>query len=579
MRHLWFALPVLALACSGDDEPSATTNGGPSTEDTGEGPTTPVLPTLTDTSPVDTGAPPIDLDRYDPEHLTVVEVSLLEDDWDALTQQTRRYIDILLGPDCFSGPPADIFTWFPGDVVVDGESVAEVGLRKKGFIGSMSSTRPSLKVDSDRFVPDQEFIDDTEHFTFNNNNQDVSRIHSCLAYTYFAAAGVPAPRCGLATMRVNDSDLGVYTNVEPIKNAFLRRMFGSDEGELYEGTVTDFAEGLLVTADIKTDGADLAPLQALSDALELGDDVLMAELDPLIDLDGFVRMWVADGLISHWDGYASGRNNFYVYHDPSDSKLRFIVWGADAVFEDPNRDLLFTNGVLAARLWDHPEGQALFQAELQRQLDDVWGEDWLNAEVDRMEALIEPHLLEPAATGLGIDTVRAFVDERHAVAQAFLDGAPPERPFVPPAPIECVDPVGEVAVTFDTEWDTLESDMLAFDGTLEGETYGETFFDSYVGAGAGEDGYGTRLLVVWGANPTFTSFDQVVLLLPEDLEPGTYPVDITGIFGLVIEADPVGERTSLIGGSVTFDAIDDQPGGRVAGTIDGILIPDVFGVL
>ena len=34
--------------------------------------------------------------------------------------------------------------------------------------------------------------------------------------------------------------VGVYSHIEPIKTGFLKRAFGNTDGDLYEGTLTDF---------------------------------------------------------------------------------------------------------------------------------------------------------------------------------------------------------------------------------------------------------------------------------------------------------------------------------------------------
>ena len=52
-----------------------------------------------------------------------------------------------------------------------------------------------------------------DEITLNNDRQDPSHSHQCLAYGAFAAAGVPASRCGLAHVVVNGEDLGTYTPI------------------------------------------------------------------------------------------------------------------------------------------------------------------------------------------------------------------------------------------------------------------------------------------------------------------------------------------------------------------------------
>ena len=535
-------------------------------------------------SPLDSDEPEVPYDysgRYDPDHITMVEGMLEVNDWSDLRFETNLFLDLLMGPDCFEEPVGRDFSWFPGDVLIDGESLSEVGFRKKGLLGSMSTTRPSLKVDSDRFVSGQDFDDGTEHFTLNNNNQDMSRVHSCMAYAVFQAAGVPAPHCAFATVEINGEDLGVYSNVQPIKKAFLRENFGSDDGDLYEGTISDFSDEWLVTFDIKTDTSTLAPLEELVDALELPDEELIAGLEAILDLDGFISFWAVENLIGHWDGYAQGGNNFYVYHDSGDGLLHFIPWGADAVFDGEEIEPLLTGSILSMRLWNNPEGRARYLTEAQRVLDVVWDEASLLAEVDRMEALIQPYLLEPEWTSDNIDVVRDFIDGRRVAAQGLID-SPPDRPIYD-KPKECLEPVGSLTASFDTEWDTLEDDAAIFNfpGTLDGTLYGEAMANAYVGsqAGVGEDGQ--RYILNLAVDEDFQILTYAGLIIPPDLQPGSHAVDVVAILGFVFTldlSDPNAQPSEfvLMGGELVLDEMSYTPGGAISGEMDVQLVPNIF---
>ena len=63
---------------------------------------------------------------------------------------TSTTSDILGGEECLAEPFADIFSWFPATVTVDGIAYGEAGVRKKGFFGSLSSDKPSLKLRFDK---------------------------------------------------------------------------------------------------------------------------------------------------------------------------------------------------------------------------------------------------------------------------------------------------------------------------------------------------------------------------------------------------------------------------------------------
>ena len=76
---------------------------------------------------------------------------------------------------------------------MDGDTYADVGVRKKGFIGSQSDTRPSLKLRFDKYVDGQALGGVMERMTLNNGIQDPSMVNTCLAHQIFALAGTPTP--------------------------------------------------------------------------------------------------------------------------------------------------------------------------------------------------------------------------------------------------------------------------------------------------------------------------------------------------------------------------------------------------
>jgi len=327
-------------------------------------------------------------------------------------------------------------------VTIDGTTVHDAGVRKKGFQGSLTTARPSLKIDFTEFVPGQQY-QGMDRLTLNNNRQDTSRIHTCLAYRVMRAAGVPAPRCNFAHVTVNGQDLGIYSNVESIKSAFLVRNFGNAAGNVYEGTISDLRAGHFGTFEIKN-GGDRNDLLALAHLLEGTDAEILAEIDQHMDVDAFLTYWAMEGLIGHWDGYNQGNNNFWVYNDPS-TRLRFIPWGADDTFGGlfsfagqslPVSPAVFLNSQLAVRLYGIP---SLRQQYLDRliQLRNTHfpqgGDPALVAVVDQMELLTN----DPADPGsdpvttAAIAAVRQWVQDRydHVEAEIGPNGTNP-----PPAP-------------------------------------------------------------------------------------------------------------------------------------------------
>ena len=363
-----------------------------------------------------------------------VSITLPDDDWKALRAQSRD-----MGQ-AFRGNTESPFTWFRGDVTIDGVAIGSVGIRKKGFLGSLDSSAPSLLVDFNRYV-DQSPVDGLGRLTLNNNKQDKSLVSQALAYGVFRAAGLAAPRVGFAEVTVNGENLGLYSDVEPVRRPFLARAFGSAAGTLWEGTVCDIVPESADRLDVEirgpgADGERLAALGAM-----LADE---APLDPeqvgaLVDVDAFLRFWAVESLLNLWDGYSANQNNYFVYADPSDGLLRFVPWGADAALGPAMGGgpfagrtapaAVLAQAALPNRLYFTPGFADRYRATLESVMADVWREDDLLAEIDRLEKLLGPRLGPrqkdaPAA----MERIREFVRKRRGEIDTAFAAWPAEAP-------------------------------------------------------------------------------------------------------------------------------------------------------
>ena len=238
------------------------------------------------------GIDPTDGVSFDSNHTVCIKVTMDPHDFDMLTKETRfdgagnGFEQIW--SDC-SQPWPSAYNWYRADIEIDGVSLSEVGIRKKGFVGSQFSPAPALKIKTDKYVKDL-FLGDTERITLNNNGGIIPRMATCLTYEVFAAAGYPVPRCNMANVIVNGQPKGPYVHVEAIKKRFLRRAFGDDTGSLYEGTHTDFVEAWLPRWELKTSDTDTsyAPLVGVAQALQKPDDELVDTLSSVLNIDRYI---------------------------------------------------------------------------------------------------------------------------------------------------------------------------------------------------------------------------------------------------------------------------------------------------
>jgi hypothetical protein len=525
---------------------------------------------------------------FDPDRVIDVSITIPQADWDALRVQARS-VTALFG-NCLMAPFEDPFTYFRGDVTIDGHVLPDVGVRKKGFLGSLDAERPSLKLKFDEYVDGQRLLG-LKGFTLNNAKQDPSLVRTCLSYRIFTDAGIPASRCNFARVRVNGNDLGVYVHVEGGNKDFLRLHYDDPEGNLYEGTLSDFRDGWTATFELKTNEAanDRTDLDPVIAALEGPDAQLLASLEPVLDVDQFVAFWATEILITHWDGYASNANNFFVYHDPTSDKLQFIPWGADMTFNldgSPFGGATTTSvqaqSLLARRLYLLPATRDLYVTKLRGLLDNVWDETALIAEVDRMAALIGPQ-----ADAASLEQVRDVIRGRRAAIESELAGGPP--PWTAPlreAP--CFVPIGDLQGTFSTTWGTIGAPdpFAAGTGTMTGTLDGSPLTTTtLIGSTSGYDTNAeppppAQVAVI--AQHTDGTFYLTVF----QIDPAMYgpdrdlPIDWTIVFGVVYHFTPMTGAFELVGlfsdGTVHMDMASTTDGAPVTGTFTGTVIRSPF---
>lgn len=582
-KSAYLVLVLFAAACGSSDEPG----GGPGAD------AAPPPPPSPDAGP----APDPTVAIFAPDHIVDVAIELAPADWEALRTQTRSIFDVL-GSTCLSDPPPSPFTWFAASVTIDGQAADMIAVRKKGFFGSLSETKPSLKVKLDEFVPGQALWG-VEDLTLNNAISDPAYLKQCLGYQLFAAAGVPAPRCNFARVSVNGQPLGLYVHVEAIKKAFLARHFADDGGNLYEGALSDFRPGWVETFQKKTNETDpdRSDLEGLVPLMDLPDGQLLPALETELDLDAFVTFWAMELLVAHADGYARNTNNFYLYHDPSTGLAHFIPWGIDAILvefgalpweSEPPPVAIWAEGVLARRLYLNPDGRARYVARVRELLDSVWLEDEILAEIDRMEALITPEipLAERAGFAGAVDGVRGFVLSQRGRITAALDGGPEpwSQPLRDPW---CVDPIGTTSATFATTFGTLEAPdpFAAGTGSFAVDYLGMTLPIGQVGSTAGIDpdsGLPAVRVFAW-TSATELLVAHVAIDADLFVSGGVAELDWVAASGYLVKlvfapgVDPQVVVMGLLGdGLIQLSQAGLAPGTPVVGSFDSVVYENIF---
>ena len=405
-----------------------------------------------------------DLFRID--HLMRIDVKMLPSDWEKLRKESDRNngsMSRIFGGGASGGKR---FNLYKADISIDGKIIKNVGIRTKGFIGSLNPERPSLKVKFNEYVK-QSPIEGLDRLTLNNNVQDVSLASQYLTYKLFNKAGIPAPRVSHCKVTVNDEYLGVYSHVESVRSPFIKRHYQKYSGEMYEGTISDFYPIAVQNIEAKNSYTEKNRTQALklADILETKEGFDLDEAKKYINLEQFVRFWAMESLLGFWDGYTNNQNNYYAYSNPNDQKrFHFIPWGADGAFtkdrgpfsrfgRDQNQPKsVYSQSMLANRLFQTDEAKALYKVTMIDILKNVWSENEIISDIKRIQAFAQDHLHNRQnRLDEGVDKLITFVETRRSDIEPELNEWPVRVQGGPRIPRHSVK-VGELVGNFNTKW-------------------------------------------------------------------------------------------------------------------------------
>ena len=246
-------------------------------------------------------------------------------------------------------------------VVIDGEEFYQVGLRAKGN-NSLSLTeeyglsRYSLKLKFDHYV-DGGSYHGLDKFSLDASFQDNSYLKTYLVYDMMEYMGVPAPLRSFVWVTVNGSPWGLFLAIEEPEEAFARRNFGADHGQLYKPDYTSLnAENADVALRYVGDGPERYPnifenakfdvggadqtrlIQALK-TLASGEN-----LETAVNVDEVLRYFVVQVFVMNWDSYLGHTgHNYFLYEE--DGVLSILPWDYNLAFgtyalgmTDPIRD-------------------------------------------------------------------------------------------------------------------------------------------------------------------------------------------------------------------------------------------------
>ena len=303
-------------------------------------------------------------------------------------------------------------TYYPADITWGGNTVRNVGIRSRG-LGSRHPLKPGLRVDFDRYSSGQRFLG-LKSVVLDNLTQDPSMMKEVVAMELFARMGLAAPRETFVRLYVNNTLVGLYGLVEAVDKQFLERVFGENDGNLYEYDYTFDYNLEYLGSELDRYGifkpqtnTSHSPFdlfggieRMVRTAGEASDAAFESAMAEFIDLRTFVRYVAVENYIADDDGWLGiwGMNNFYMYQFEDRTQFQIISWDKDYTFlraEHPIFERVDRN-VLMRRAIQIPALREIYLRTLAELADNAsegqQGGDaitgWMGRTVDRLYAMI-----------------------------------------------------------------------------------------------------------------------------------------------------------------------------------------------
>ena len=320
-------------------------------------------------------------------------------------------------------------TYYTSDMQWRNIRVRNAGVRSRGG-ASRNPDKLGLRVDFDRYVTGQRFLG-LKSIVLKNLWQDGSFMHEQLAMSFFARMGQPASRESFCRLYINNEFQGLYSIVESVDNAYLKRTLGENNGYLYSYQLQSPWRGEYLGDEFEpyktrfqpqnhereTDAMLYLPIHDWIREVNESDGPTWRErVEEYLDLAQFVTHAALESFLAEDDGLlgANGMNNFFLYRFQDSKRHRFITWDQDGAFLVPDYSIFqrTEDNVLFARAFAYPDLRDLYFQVLESAAASAAEDNWLESEIDRIAGLVgsavEQDSKKPFSTEAFYESVEAL---------------------------------------------------------------------------------------------------------------------------------------------------------------------------
>jgi hypothetical protein len=266
-------------------------------------------------------------DFYDVDTIREIKIYFDQSNWDYL-------LDSLYVEDAQNRLVASYIT-------VDGVQLDSVGVRYKGYSSANTARIKNpfnIKID---YIHGNQTYNGIDKIKLSNVIQDPSFVREVLSYE-IARKYMPASKANYANVYVNDTLLGLYSNVESVGGEFLESHYNSSENPFVKGnpeTLDLNGENSNLSDNPGSDSTfyytlyDMKSDYGWSDLYSLIDTLnnYSEDIESILNVDRTIWMHAINFSLVNFDSYVGYSQNYYLYKD-NNGRFNPILWDLNQSF-------------------------------------------------------------------------------------------------------------------------------------------------------------------------------------------------------------------------------------------------------
>lgn len=267
-------------------------------------------------------------DFYNAEKIQDIRIYFLEPDW-------KEILDSLI----FTGDGTGRLL---GDASINGTMFRNVGIRYKGFSSvDTNFLKNPFSIALDYQVKNRNYQGFTD-IKLSNVIHDPSFIREVLSYE-IARKYLPEPGANFANVYVNDTLIGLYTNVEAVNEGFSKRRYPPGKNTFFKGDPEvlqyPFGENANLAHSHGDDSLGYLPYYALESDYGWNDLYRLIRIlneqpdsiETVLNVDRTLWMHALNFVLLNLDSYIGYAQNYYMYRDEN-GRFNPILWDLNMSF-------------------------------------------------------------------------------------------------------------------------------------------------------------------------------------------------------------------------------------------------------